>query len=38
MASQLQYRQDLTEWIARAADWISRTPDYQNIVLDVSQV
>ena len=31
MASQLQYRQDLT-------DWISRTPDYQNVVLDVSQV
>lgn len=38
MASQLQYRQDLTDWIARAADWISRTPAYQNVVTDVSQI
>ena len=38
MANQLQYRQNLTEWIARAADWISRIPDYQYIVLDVSQI
>lgn len=37
MASQLQCRQDLTDWIARAADWISRIPDYQNVVINISQ-